>query len=65
MQARSVFAATIRQEWVWCSLPDVVHLFGRVKPRRAWGERTFNPQICSAVFSRSLDNYSTRYMSRP
>ena len=35
-QARSIFAATVRQEWVCPSLPDVVHLFGRVKPGRAW-----------------------------
>ena len=45
MQARSVFAATIRQEWVCPSLPDVVHLFGRVKPGRAWGEDLLHPDL--------------------
>ena len=34
-QARSIFAATVRQEWVCPPLPDVAHLFGRVKPGRA------------------------------
>ena len=29
-QARSIFAATVRLEWVCPSLPDVVHSFGRV-----------------------------------
>ena len=45
MQARSVNAATIRQEWVCPSLPDVVHLFGRVKPGRAWGEDLLHPDL--------------------
>ena len=45
MQARSVFAATIRQEWVCPSLPEVVQLFGRVKPGRARGEDLLRPDL--------------------
>ena len=49
MQARSVFAAmfaaTIRQEWACTSVPDVVHLFGRVKHGRAWCEDLLLPDL--------------------
>ena len=45
VQARSIFAATVRQEWVCPSLPDVVHLFGRVKPGRAWEEDLLPPDL--------------------
>ena len=51
------------QEWVCPSLPEVVHLFGRVKPGRAWEEDLLH-QTCFAVFSRSLDSYFTHFMSR-
>ena len=64
-QARSIFAATVRQEWVCPSLPDAVHLFGRVKPGRAWGGRPFTSRLCFAVSIRSLDSYFTRFISRP
>ena len=41
-----VSAATVRQEWVCPSLPDVVHLFGRVKPGRAWEKDFLHPDLC-------------------
>ena len=45
VQARPIFAATVRHEWVCPSLPDVVHLFGRAKPGRAWGEDLLPPDL--------------------
>ena len=42
-QTRPIFAATVRQEWVCPSLPDVVHLSGRVQTGRAWGEDLLPP----------------------
>ena len=44
-QARPIFAATVRQEWVCPSPPDVVHLFGHATPVRAWGEDLLPPDL--------------------
>ena len=44
--ASSIFVATVRQGWVCPSLPDVVHLFGRVKHGGAWGEDLVRPDLC-------------------
>ena len=64
VQARPIFAATVRHEWVCPSLPDVVHLFGRAKAWTSMGRRPSTSRPFAPFSVGGLLSYFFRCISR-